>query len=131
MKIISPQPSDSIADVTEYINDPERDAVIFLFGKEDGHLIEQLNIFARAMKIHEEREKERQGVWRRSGIKGQVTHVFAKAERAFREVFQNNKIPNEDHLYDVINYAAFALRLGYQTFSTMNDELALKGEWPW
>jgi hypothetical protein len=83
---------------------------------------EQLDAILPAIKIIGERGGEggRQ-VWRNSGVKGQVFHVFAKAERAFQQVIEQGQRPNPDHLLDLINYAAFALRLG--------DDL--NGDWPW
>lgn len=82
--------------------------------------VEQVKVFDEALRIMGERDKERSGVWARSGVKGQVFHCYAKAERAFTEVMRGN-VPNRDHFLDLINYSAFAIRLGDN----------LNGDWPW
>jgi hypothetical protein len=79
---------------------------------------------------------QRHGVWRRSGIKGQVMHLFAKAERAFMALFQHGELPDDDHLLDAINYAVFAVRLRQEAFSRWAGDIeamekAADGEWPW
>jgi hypothetical protein len=77
-----------------------------------------------ALALCRERESERRGVWRRSGLKGQTFHVFAKAERAFLQVMAG-ELPNRDHYLDLINYAAFAVVL------LDAGQPAIDGVWPW
>ncbi len=79
-----------------------------------------MTALVQAMLLYEERKAERAEVWARSGVKGQVFHVMAKAERAFEQVMRG-EVPNPDHFIDLINYATFAVRLG--------DDL--NGSWNW
>jgi hypothetical protein len=81
---------------------------------------DHLKVLAAAMEVYVERNGERDEVWRRSGAKGMTMHCYAKAERAFAEVM-SGRTPNPDNFIDLINYAAFAYRLG--------DDL--NGSWPW
>ncbi len=98
-------------------------AVLRMMGlPDDPGLQEHTRHLLRALSLHAEREQERQGVWRRSGLRGQVFHLFAKAERAFSEVMRGDVV-NDDHFYDAINYATFALRLPHE-----GDR---NGDWPW
>lgn len=57
------------------------------------------------------RNRQRHGIWRRSGIRGMTHEVFAKAERAYVQVHVENEIPDPDHYQDVVNYAIFTLIL--------------------
>lgn len=86
----------------------------------------------KALQVYQTRNSgQRRGVWRRSGIKGQVVHVFAKAERAFQAAFGKQEIPEDDHFYDLINYSTFALRISNP--GTVDDIQPdpMNGEWPW
>jgi hypothetical protein len=75
--------------------------------------------------IMNERQKKRKDVWRRSGARGMVSHVFAKAERAFALLMERSPdlAEAEAELVDVINYSAFCL------IQLRNQNL--NGEWPW
>lgn len=77
---------------------------------------------AEAAAVYTDRQEARQEVWRRSGVKGQVFHLHAKAERAFSATIQGRR-PDPDDLRDMINYAAFALIL--------LEESDMNGSWPW
>lgn len=107
-----------------------------LFGPDEDHLREHFEVLLDAMKIHAERERERSGVWRRSGIKGQVFHCLAKAERAFSQAMRG-ELPNWDNFMDLINYAAFGARLliakdwELGRGSQRTDDERLAGAWPW
>jgi hypothetical protein len=91
-------------------------------------------VFRACVSLYRERNAERGEVWRRSGVRGQVFHVYAKAERAFMQVMRG-ELPNPDHFVDLINYAAFTLILLMEHEDRGEDELgqapALNGEWPW
>lgn len=85
----------------------------------------------KALQVFQDRNAgQRRGVWKRSGIKGQIVHVFAKAERAFQAAFGKQEVPDEDHLLDLINYSVFALRLGCD-IDGETIENPLNGLWPW
>jgi hypothetical protein len=85
------------------------------------------------------RRAERSEVWRRSGVRGQVTHIMAKAERAFTQAMRG-ELPNRDHFIDLLNYSAFAVMLMDEAaekgaaFDMSEDEVSarvLNGDWPW
>jgi hypothetical protein len=100
-------------------------------------------VFLSCIHKYRTRNEERNGVWKRSGLKGQTEEVYAKAERAFVEVFQLNRVPNRDHYVDCINYAAFALVLmakfhveGIGSHDSvrqtwLRERKLLNGDWPW
>lgn len=95
----------------------------------DSDVLEQAIKFTWALQVYQARNTgQRRGVWRRSGIKGQVVHIFAKAERAFWSIFRQNELPDEDHFFDLMNYSAFALR---QLEEMDKGEDRTGGEWPW
>lgn len=88
-----------------------------------------------------ERNRERHGVWRRSGMRGMTHEVLAKAERAYMDVFVAREVPDEDHFEDVVNYAIFALILlnDWERASSSEEGRGLyqdrikkfmHGEWP-
>jgi hypothetical protein len=86
-----------------------------------------------------QRNRKRQGVWRRSGLKGQTKEIFAKAERMFYEVIKYDTVPDGDDFEDIVNYTIFALIL-MRDFKTNGGEEAvtagprrflLNGKWPW
>lgn len=93
-----------------------------LHGDEDVML--QFRPMVNAMFLYVERNRRRRGVWRRSGLKGQVFHIFAKAERLFEQIMHDGEHDPEE-IIDLINYAAFADRL---STGTVQDA---KGTWPW
>lgn len=79
-----------------------------------------------------ERNRERSGLWRRSGLRGQTQNVFAKGERAFEQVMRGT-IPNEDNYIDAIVYSAFALILMKEAEAEGHKDVLglLNGRWPW
>jgi hypothetical protein len=93
----------------------------------------QALVLARALMVYQERNKgERRGVWRSSGVKGQVVMLFSKAERAFHAAFHRGTIPGTDHFLDLINYAGFAVRLLQEDAgSAASRERIMDGDWPW
>lgn len=106
------------------------------WGEDPEHVL-HLATLLRAQRLYIERDSgQRRGVWRRSGVKGQVMHAYAKAERAFMALFKFDEVPDEDHLLDQINYAAFALRLQDEAIGRWQADIqavnkSLNGEWPW
>jgi hypothetical protein len=103
-------------------------------GATDSVVARMGRIFRACVSLYRERTTERGDVWRRSGVRGQTFHVYAKAERAFMQVMRG-ELPNPDHFVDLINYATFALILITEFEDRGEDELgqapALNGEWPW
>jgi hypothetical protein len=89
-----------------------------------------------AANLYIERGIERSEVWRRSGVRGQTSHIMAKAERAFSQAMRG-EIPNRDNYVDLINYAAFALVLIDEAGVGVDPEVVdvtasvLNGDWPW
>lgn len=95
-----------------------------------------------ALRIIADREAgERKGVWKRSGLRGQCMHLFAKGERAFTQAMRG-EIPSRDNFLDAINYAAFAELLRqnddvpecYALDGSDAEDHArriLNGDWPW
>ena len=90
-----------------------------------------------ALRIIDSREAgERKGVWKRSGLKGQCFHLFAKGERAFTQVMRG-EVPNRDNFLDAINYAIFAELIRQnadvpEEFGSEPDTArVLNGDWPW
>lgn len=94
-----------------------------------GPLGAQEAVLREALNLYAERAAERAEVWRRSGVKGQTFHLMAKAERAFLQVMSGD-LPNRDHYIDMINYAAFAIRL-IDDGEDMDEQDVLRGDWPW
>lgn len=88
----------------------------------EGATVEVFATMERVLRIVSEREAERHGVWRGSGLKGMVFHVFSKAERCFARV-QREDLGGDDDLPDLIAYACFA--------EILRQEGNLNGEWPW
>jgi hypothetical protein len=93
----------------------------------------------RCFDLFVERNRERHSVWRRSGLRGQTFEVFAKAERAYTQVFTAQEVPNRDHYRDMINYSIFALILMDEDESRKRDrsfddrerfKKLMHGEWP-
>jgi hypothetical protein len=111
--------------------DPARELVKALAEEGDhrDELYRHAEVLVRAFATYAIRERERRGVWKRSGIKGQAFHLFAKAERAFMSIM-SGQVPNVDHFVDAINYSAFAVRL-LDDGDTDRLEQAMNGEWPW
>jgi hypothetical protein len=123
------------APVAESEADPARALVkaMAVEGDRWDELYRHAQVLVQAFATYTVRDRERRGVWRRSGIKGQVFHLFAKAERAFMEVMQG-RAPNNDHFIDAINYAVFAARLIDDfdlTHARVPADAELNGEWPW
>lgn len=92
-------------------------------------------VLEQARALYQERGIERGEVWKRSGVRGQVFHLLAKAERAFQQC-EAGQVPNRDHFIDMINYAAFAVRLidefpGGEFEDGNFTRLILDGSWPW
>lgn len=108
--------------------------VIHLRQPADFDQMNHARMLAQALQVYQDRNSgQRKGVWMRSGVRGQIVHVFAKAERAFQAAFGAREIPDPDHLVDLINYAVFALRLcveGDRNVTKTNEEV-LGGAWPW
>lgn len=86
-----------------------------------------------------ERNRKRHGVWRLSGMRGQVWNVFSKAERAYVDTFVAGEAPDIDHFEDVVNYAIFALILLKDREARVNPNAAptveefksfMNGTWP-
>lgn len=79
-----------------------------------------------------ERNRERHGVWKRSGLRGQTHEIFAKAERAYMDVFIAQTFPDRDHYRDLVNYSLFAMMLldAYEGLPVPKLNNLLHGEWP-
>jgi len=88
-------------------------------------LVEDMKEFfaRRCLSVIADREGERQGVWKRSGMKGSAFHVQAKAERIFQAAQRNDVETVMKELPDLINYGIFT---GLQAEAGNVD-----GEWPW
>ncbi len=100
------------------VGDPEDGYTILI----DEELAMAAGVVMTALARMQERNSKRKGVWKRSGLKGQVFHLFAKAERVFTRV-QRNEMPDDDDLIDAINYAIFA-----EVLRRRGD---INGRWPW
>lgn len=114
-------------------------------GNVEPDMLKYLEVLTKALKKYQERDAERKGVWRRGGVKGQVHDAYAKSERLFFQALHHNRVPIEDDLIDIINYATFALMLmqeseeerpepGYSREGFDDEEInrrTLNGAWPW
>jgi len=88
-------------------------------------LVEDMRAFfeSECLSVIMEREGERQGVWKRSGMKGSAFHVQAKSERIFQAAQRGDIETVMKELPDLINYGIFT---GLQAQAENVD-----GEWPW
>jgi hypothetical protein len=79
-----------------------------------------------AAEIYSIRNKERGGLWRRSGLKGQAFQLYSKAERLFMATQRSSVVVDDlhEHARDSIVYAIFAHIL-------VNSGPDMNGEWPW
>jgi hypothetical protein len=93
-------------------------------------LVSYCRVLLKSFSIYLDRNKDRKGVWRNSGLRGQTLNVFAKAERAFGQVM-GGTIPDEDHFIDCINYSVFALILLDDLSKGTSFKAILDGRWPW
>lgn len=105
--------------------------------KDPDRVAPMFKVMLDALRIIDDREAgERKGVWKRSGLRGQCMHLFAKGERAFTQAMRG-EIPSRDNFLDAINYAAFAelLRQNDDVPHGFDGEPAgddiLNGDWPW
>lgn len=111
-------------EIPEGIEGKMKAALVNLGLPGDEDVMLQFRPMVNAMFLYVERNRRRRGVWRRSGLKGQVFHIFAKAERLFELIMHNSEFDPEE-IIDLINYAAFADRLSAGEVGDM------KGTWPW
>lgn len=93
-------------------------------------LLPAFRVMLDALAVMDNRNAQRQNVWARSGIRGQVFHLFSKAERAFTKAMRG-ELPSEDDFLDAINYAVFGelLRRGPAVVPGVGPRMT--GEWPW
>lgn len=109
---------------------------IALLNTTDGNMTEDEAAFflvlQRCFDKFVERNRERHGVWRRSGLRGMGHEIFAKAERAYIQTNVVGEVPDRDHYEDIINYAVFALIMMDQTdrLPKPYHQPLLYGEWP-
>lgn len=101
-----------------------KQALLALSIRGDEDNMQQFRPMVNAMFLYVEKNRRRRGVWRRSGLKGQVFHIFAKAERLF-EIIMHDGEHDPEEIIDLINYAAFADRL------STGEVKDMKGTWPW
>jgi hypothetical protein len=92
---------------------------------------EQMAVFERALKLHENRTKKYHDMWQRYGWRGAMVQARSAIERAWsmtmpyamsEQGVKANKLKVIDDLLDTINYCAFAIR---------NIEDANDGTWEW
>lgn len=75
-------------------------------------LAEQLYVFCRAIKIYEERTAELGcQLWRDAGAADAAHHIKHKATRLFVREHHEDDLYDPDDALDLINYAAFYVRL--------------------
>jgi hypothetical protein len=86
---------------------------------------EWIDVLLRSWAVMHDRQAKRPDVWRRSGAKGMVFELFAKAERLFTNVMADQADHDEARaeLLDIVNYAIFA----HVQITSGNKN----GKWPW
>lgn len=72
----------------------------------------QMRVYMKAMYIFAERNERYKDLWKKSGWFGNIFHIHHKALRLFRNFIREGGEgePSLDDAYDLINYAAFAIR---------------------
>jgi hypothetical protein len=84
------------------------------FGLEDTpNAQEMLEVFLNALRIHEDRDRRYGDGWKRRGWLGNVADIIRKGERVrsmFWDSTEYDIVDDPDDLFDLINYAAFAIR---------------------
>jgi hypothetical protein len=97
---------------------------------------EFFTIFQKVFDKFVEKNRKRHGIWRRSGVAGQVHEIFQKAERAYMEAYVSREVPDPDHFQDVIVYSIFCLILMEKWEHPEGEAPAdlynrvMYGEWP-
>jgi hypothetical protein len=76
--------------------------------------IDHLQYLISCWETYCDRDRERTGMWREDGIKGNTYFALCKVRRAWRQVLGKGapaRVPSRDHYVDLINYSVFCLQI--------------------